>query len=79
MHANEYNKMFIIHTRVESSVFPRKVQSNSLFQCKVTSRWFIIVGASQSDHCIADVISWHTTMDNRSCHRLLFRNETSRW
>ena len=36
MHANEYNKMFIIHTRVASCLFPREVPSNSPFECKVT-------------------------------------------
>ena len=36
MHANECNKMFIIHTRVASCLFPRKVPSNSPFKCKVT-------------------------------------------
>ena len=36
MHANECNKMFIIHTRVASCLFPREVPSNSPFECKVT-------------------------------------------
>ena len=36
MHANECNKIFIIHTRVVSCLFPREVPSNSLFECKVT-------------------------------------------
>ena len=36
MHANECNKMFIIHTRVASCLFPREVSSNSPFECKVT-------------------------------------------
>ena len=35
MHANKCNKMFIIHTRVASCLFPREVQSNSPFECKV--------------------------------------------
>ena len=36
MHGNECNKMFIIHTRVASCLFPREVPSNSPFECKVT-------------------------------------------
>ena len=35
MHANECNKMLIIHTRVVSCLFPREVPSNSPFECKV--------------------------------------------
>jgi len=33
MHANECNKMFIIHTRVASCLFPREIPSNSPFEC----------------------------------------------
>ena len=33
MHANECNKMFIIHTRVAPCLFPREVPSNSPFEC----------------------------------------------
>ena len=32
MHANECNKMFIIHTRVASCLFPHEVPSNSPFE-----------------------------------------------
>ena len=32
MHANECNKMFIIHTRAVSCLFPHKVPSNSPFE-----------------------------------------------
>ena len=32
MHANECNKMFIIHTRAASCLFPHKVPSNSPFE-----------------------------------------------
>ena len=32
MHANECNKMFIIHTRAASCLFPHKVPSNSSFE-----------------------------------------------
>ena len=40
MHANKCNKMFIIHTRVASCLFPREVLSNSPFECKVTEGVF---------------------------------------
>ena len=33
-------------------------------------RWFIIVGASLSEHCIADLMSWHTS--HGICHHLLW-------
>ena len=33
-------KMFIIHTRVVSCLFPREVPNNSLFECKVTEAVF---------------------------------------
>ena len=36
-------------------------------------RRFIIVGASLSKHCIADLMSWHTS--HGICHRLLFQHE----
>jgi len=38
------------------------------------------MGASLSEQCIADLMSWHTSMDNnRICHRLLFHERSKQY